>query len=106
MSSHANRSLMRTSLLSWSVHSVSPDASAATADPQFLEDGLFPEFQPGDKVAIESDRTNQLVSTLLMYGNIVTNRWRTRKGLEPITAPDDVPLKDIYDSLYTKPPGT
>jgi len=80
--------------------------SAGKADDAFLEGGMFPQFQLGDKVAIGSDDANLNISTLMMYGNIITNRWRIKIGLDPLTAPDKAPFKDVYDRIYLTPPGT
>lgn len=80
--------------------------SAGKADDSFLEGGLFPQFQLGDKVAIDSDNANLNIAALMMYGIIVTNRWRLKLGLDPALAPDETPFKDVYDRIYSSSPGT
>jgi hypothetical protein len=74
--------------------------NAGKADAQFLEGGFFANHGIGDKVFIDAADTDNHVAAILMYGNVVTNRWRARFGFGPIPLNGNMYLIDEYQSLY------
>jgi hypothetical protein len=79
--------------------------NAGRADSQFLKNATVPGFELGDKVAISGDDVKLYAAVLLMYGHIITSRWRVKNGLDAFAAPEDTPLRESYESIYPpKPP--
>jgi hypothetical protein len=78
--------------------------NAGRADTKFLKNGTLPRFEMGDKVAIDRNDTALYVSGLLVYGHIIMSRWRTRNGLDACKLPENVPLRESYESIYPSNP--
>ncbi|WP_131813143.1 hypothetical protein [Mycolicibacter heraklionensis] len=57
---------------------------AGIADSHFIRSAPLLNFNIGDKVVVSDDDTNEYINTLLIYGLIVTSRWRVQNGLPSI----------------------
>ena len=80
--------------------------NAGRADAKFIPNSSPLEFKLGDKVAISVEDTYYYISTLFMYGSIITSRWRLQNGLNYLPVPDQAPMKASYDSIWERPEYT
>lgn len=77
---------------------------AGKADAHFVQYASVLPFKRGEKVVISDDDTNKYIWTLLVYGLLITNRWRVKNGLPSFEVPHGTPFKDAFDGIpYIRP---
>jgi hypothetical protein len=79
---------------------------AGRVDDQFLLYASHLGFKRGEIVAISNEDARRYMLCLLVYSQIIVNRWLIKKGFKPTTLTPtpllDGPLREEFESLYAQ----